>query len=549
MLNKEDTLVQSKLNSAFIHYKTQQYGLALEKLKEVTEEYPSQQYLKSLYFQWKILATYKPDHLIEKLRILNQIILYEPSLEKRQKAQKQSQNIILKLRTNEVDSLIKENHLIALNQWLIFASAKNLMKEKKFRKALDYFQKLLIQTKDNSPLEKAAHQYIQALTTRTRVRPQRIGAILPLTGSYQRIGERCLNGLQLGLGLHDTNPSEFELVVMDSKGHPQLIRETVKDLVLNHQVIGLVGGIVSQVATNLAEVSQDFMTPSILLAQKSELTKDKPFIFQNSINNKHIIQHLVDYLMDQQGHKDFAILYPNDRFGVEYSNLFWDYVSSKGGKVKGAQTYKQGETDFSNPIKRLTGLYYVTDRDEKYREKLKNWFSKKRSYRSNKQLRNLLPPVVDFTALFIPDSIKSLHHIAPYLAFHDIKGVTLVGTSIWNSNKILQHDLEQIENIIFADALITKHPQFKESSFYQDFKIIFGYAPSLFEFLSYQSALALRQVIVSGSDSREELQENLSKLRSFESPIGSITISKNREFIYPITNFSIKEKAIISLNP
>ena len=538
----------SKLNIALTYYKQQKFNLALEKLKEINLEHSLEEYLKSLYFQWKIVATHQSQESVKKLEILNQVILNEMSLEKKKKAQTRAQSIIKTLRFSETESLIKKNQLTTLNKWLIFHSAQYLVKEKKFKKALVYFQKLLLQTKDNSSLEKTAHQYIQALTTRTKVKPKRVGAILPLSGSHKRIGERCLNGLQLGLGLHDTKPSDFELVVMDSKGRPQFIRETVKELLVDHQVIGLVGGLASQVAITLSETAQDFMIPSILLSQKSQLTKDKPFIFQNSINNKHIVQHLVDYLMEE-GHKDFAILYPNDRFGVQYSNLFWDYISSKGGNIKGAQIYKQGETDFNNPIKRLTGLYYVKDRDEEYREKLKNWFSKKRSYRNNKQLRNLLPPAVDFTVLFIPDSIKSLHHITPYLAFHDIKGVTLAGTSIWNSNKIVEYDKNQIENIIFADALITKHPQFKESSFYQDFKSTFGYTPSLFEFLSYQSGLALRQVIVSGSDSREELQENLSRLRNLESPIGNIKISKSREFIYPITNFSIKDKAIVSLDP
>ena len=547
-MNKKDTLSLSKYNIALTYYKKNQYNLALDKLREIQPEHSLKEYLKGLYFQWTIVSTHKPRQPIEKLKILNQVILHEISLEKKKKAQARAQKIIQTLKERKLESLIKEKELEALNEQLVFYFAKGLVKEKKFRKALDYFQELLVRSKDNSSLQKISQQYVQALKTRTKVQPRRIGAVLPLSGSYQKIGERCLKGLQLGLGIYDIEPSNFELVVKDSKGRPQLIREEVKDLLLSQQVIGLVGGVTSQVATVLSETAQDFMIPSILLSQKSQLTKDKPFIFQNSVNNKHIVYHLVDYLMDQEDHKNFAILYPNDRFGVEYSNLFWDYISSKGGNIKGAQTYKQGETDFSNSVKRLVGLYYVSDRDEEYREKLKIWFSKKRPYRNDKQIRSLLPPSIDFTALFIPDSIKSLQKIAPYLAFHDIEGVTLAGTSIWNSSQILKNDLK-VENVIFSDALITKHPQFKESAFYSTFKSTFGYAPSLFEFLSYQSALALRQVIVSGSDSREELQEKFSQLKSLESPIGDVKISKNREFIYPITNFSIKDNKIISLNP
>ena len=528
-----------------------QYDSALKKLEEITDEFPSKQYLKALYFQWKILTTYKKDSNIfeKKLRVLDQIISYENVLEKKRIAEKRAKKIIDNLSLNEINSLNEDDNWTSLKKWILFSSAKNFIKGKDFEKALDYFQKLLIHTQGESALEKKAHQYIQALKARTKSYPQRIGAILPLTGPHKRIGERCLKGLQLGLGMYDDKPSEFELFIIDSKGHPQSAEENIKNLVLKQKVIGLVGGVVSAVAVKLAQLSQKFMLPSILLSQKSDLTKNTSFVFQNSINNKYTIEHLIDYLMDEKDHKNFAILYPNDQFGVEYSNLFWNYVSSKGGEIKGAQTYKRGVTDFNDPIKRLTGLYYIEDRDEEYRDKLKNWFSKKRNYRSNKQLKSLLPPTLNFTVLFIPDSIKSLHNITPYLALHEIEEITLVGTGIWNSNQILKSKAKQLDQIVFADALITKHPQFKKSSFYKHFESVFGYTPSLFEFLSYQSALALRQGISSGSESREELQKNLSQLKTLKSPIGEINISKNREFIYPITNFGIKDKSIISLNP
>ena len=158
-----------------------------------------------------------------------------------------------------------------------------------------------------------------------------IGAVLPLTGVHERIGTRCLNGLQLGLGLYDEKPSDFQLVVVDSKASSHFVRESMREIVFQHKAIGVVGGVVSQVASALSEFAQDFMIPIISLSQKSNLTHQKPFVFQNAVTAKYVIQSLVDVLMDKQGHENFAILYPNDPFGVGYANLFWDYVVSKGG--------------------------------------------------------------------------------------------------------------------------------------------------------------------------------------------------------------------------
>ena len=522
---------------------------ALEKLREISEEHPSEIQLKSLYLQWKLLKNRKMKNHQEQLYILSQMILHHSSLDKKQKARDIAMSLIQNLNNTEIQKLQKDDRLSYVHDLLLFKTAQNLVKNKKFREALAQFKELLSYTHQNTQLEEKVQQYIQALKARTQVNLKTIGAILPLTGDHERIGVRCLNGLQLGLGLYDENPSDFQLAVVDSKGSSHFIRESMREVVFQHKAIGIVGGVVSQVADSLSSLAQDFMIPTVLLSQKSNLTHQKPFVFQNAVSTRYIIQSLVNTLIDKQGHNNFAILYPNDPFGVGYANLFWDYVIAKGGHIVGAQTYKPDEVDFNDSIRRLTGTYYFEDRDEEYKEKLQSWFSKKRPKRSQKQLKNLLPPVVNFSVLFIPDSIKALHHIAPYMSFQNIEGVTFAGPGLWNSPRLLKQKKEQIEGALFSDALIVSHPQFKTSEFFIKFKEVFKYDPGLFEFLSYQSALALRQVILSGKESREDLKEGLAQLRHLDSPIGRIQITERREFVYPITNFSVKNKQIVNLGP
>ena len=546
---QSSTLPYAQFYVALALYKMRDFKGALEKLKEISEEHPSEIQLKSLYLQWKLLKNRKIKDHQEQLYILNQMIRYDSSLDKKQKARDIAISIIQNLNNAEIQKLRKDDHLSYIYDLLLFKTAQNLVKDKKFRKALAQFKELLNYTHQNTQLEERVQQYIQALTARTKVNVKTIGAILPLTGDHERIGVRCLNGLQLGLGLYDENPSDFQLAVVDSKGSSHFIRESMREIVFQHKAIGIIGGVVSQVADSLSSLAQDFMIPIVLLSQKSNLTHQKPFVFQNAVSTRYIIQSLVNTLIDEQGHKNFSILYPNDPFGVGYANLFWDYVVAKGGHIVGVQTYKPGEVDFNDSIKRLTGTYYFEDRDEEYREKLQSWFSKKRPKRSQKQLKNLLPPVVDFSVLFIPDSIKALHHIAPYMSFQNIEGVTFAGPGLWNSPRLLRQKKEQVEGAVFSDALIVSHPQFKTSEFFIKFKEVFKYDPGLFEFLSYQSALALRQVILSGKESREDLKEGLTQLKNLDSPIGQIQISEKREFVYPITNFSVKNKQIVNLGP
>lgn len=548
-LLQSSTLPYAQFYTALTLYKMKDFQKALEKLKTISEEHPSDIQLKNLYLQWKLLNVQKRKDYREQLYVLSQMVRHHSSLDKKQKARDIAISIIQDLSDSEVQKLQEGDRFSDIYDLLLFKTAQSLIKDKKFRKALSQFKELLSYTDQNAQMEERVQQYIQALAARTQVNVKTIGAVLPLTGPHKRIGTRCLNGLQMGLGLYDEQPSNFQLAVVDSKGSSHFIQESMREIVFQHKAIGVVGGVVSQVADSLSRLAQAFMIPLIVLSQKSNLTYQKPFVFQNAVSSRYVIQSLVNTLMDKQGHKNFAILYPNDPFGVGYTNLFWDYVDSKGGNIVGVQTYKPGEVDFNDSVRRLTGTYYFEDRDEEYREKLQQWFSKKRPKRNQKQLKNLLPPVVDFSVLFIPDSIKTLHHIAPYMSFQNIKGVTLAGPGLWNSTRLLKQKKEQIEGAVFADALIVSHPQFKKSSFFTKFKEIFKYDPSLFEFLSYQSALALRQVISSGKESREDLQEGLAQLKKLNSPIGQIQISKNREFIYPITNFSVKNKQIVNLSP
>jgi hypothetical protein len=59
----------------------------------------------------------------------------------------------------------------------------------------------------------------------------------------------------------------------------------------------------------------------------------------------------------------FAILYPDETYGVTFMNLFWDRLIENGGKVVGLEAYNPEHTDFADPIKKLVGLYYKIPED------------------------------------------------------------------------------------------------------------------------------------------------------------------------------------------
>ena len=450
-------------------------------------------------------------------------------------------HLIFNMNEKDLLDVKSEDFIEPVKDLVFFRTGKILFYREKFKRSYRFFKKFL-RFSTESILEEKALKYIQAIESRKKVNRKHIGAVLPLSGPSANIGKRSLKGLKMAFGFHTDESHSFQLVVLDSQGQPDKARKAVQTLVTKHHVIAIVGGVLSRTATALAEETQNFGVPAILMSQKSKLTQTGRYVFQNGLTASSISNQLTEFLINQLKIKRFAILYPNDPYGVNYATAFWSEVEKKGGKIMGAQFYKPGETDFNGPIRRLVGTYYLKDRIKEYKEKLKQWYLKK-SYLSKERTpppENILPPVVDFEVLFIPDSIKVLSLIAPHIAYNDIKNIKLAGPTLWNQENFLKKHSKYIDNIIFPDPGLSAK-KFTQTDFYKQFTRVFTHKPGLFEVLAYESALVLRQIIASGADTRSELREDLENLKNFYGPMGKIIISKEREFLRPLQIFKMED--------
>lgn len=395
-----------------------------------------------------------------------------------------------------------------------------------------------------------AEQYLSQLQARYTVEGKNVGVVLPLSGKTARIGERTLNGIQLAFGSFESKPSPYVIAVVDSEGAPDTARRGVDRLVNEDHVVAILGSVMSKTAQAVATRANELGVPSIGLSQKAGLTDIGPLVFRSAMTSEMLVRSLVDMAMNKMGIRRFATFYPNDAYGVEFTNLFWDEVLSRGGEIRAAQSYTSNENDFRDPVKKLLGTYYMDDRAEEYRGLLKA-HNKKLAQRSSRQSgeTSVLPPVVDFEAIFIPDSAKAVGQIAPMLAYNDMpSSVRLLGTNIWNQPDFVRRGDRYVENSIFVDALLAQDPAFKESSFFKKFVATFGYEPGLFEVQAYDAAIALRQVLDRGANDRNTVADGLKRLETFNGAFGKITMSPQREFLRPIYELTVQNKKIIPVS-
>ncbi|HWU42770.1 MAG TPA: penicillin-binding protein activator, partial [Bdellovibrio sp.] len=304
-----------------------------------------------------------------------------------------------------------------------------------------------------SDLATKSQEIIAQLDASKSVSAKTVGVVLPLSGKNAPVGQRALRGLEMGLGLHQPG-SNFKLAVMDSEGNPDSARRGVERLVKEDNVIAIVGSLLSKTAPAVAAKSDELGVPSIALSQRSGITEIGPTVFRNSLTSEMQVRFLVRAAMEDMGMKKFAILYPNDPYGVEFANIFWDEVLARGGEITATQTYSTKETDFRLVIQRLVGTYYGEGRQEEFNIRLKEMqkADKKRSAR-NENLETILPPITDFDGIFIPDSAKSLGQIAAMLAFNDVRGVKLLGTNLWNTSATAKRAGNFVNNLMFVDSL------------------------------------------------------------------------------------------------
>lgn len=406
----------------------------------------------------------------------------------------------------------------------------------------------VVQLAPGTDLATEAQKYISQIEARRRVDPLVVGAVLPLSGRQSAVAYKTLRGLELGLGVTGRNTSNLKLAVMDSEGHPDTARRGVERLVVEDSAVAIVGDIISRTSEVVAQKSEELGIPNIGLSQRAGLTQIGTYIFRNALTSESQVKELVRVAMEVRGMKRFAILFPNDAYGTEYANIFWDEVLARGGEIVAAQTYAPDEKDFNQVIRRLVGTFYLEDRTEEYGVLLKNWYAQQKTMSSRTEVPDdILTPVIRFDGIFIPDGVKALGQISSMLTYNDISATKLLGTNLWNTKEVVERGAKLSEGALFVDAASSVDQSYQNTDFFREYKATYGEDPSVFEAQAYDTGLVLRRILTSGVSSRSELRSELEGIGSFTGSVGSIKVDDKREFSRPLTVMTIADGQITPL--
>jgi ABC-type branched-subunit amino acid transport system substrate-binding protein len=352
-----------------------------------------------------------------------------------------------------------------------------------------------------------------------------VGVLLPMKGKFAKFGARTLQGIELAFGIfnHQDPDSKVTLAVEDSGEETESTLRALDRLVTRHHVVAVIGPLLSKGIDQVTARAEALGVPMLSLARHVGSPGD--YVFQAGLTLRMQTREIARYAVEKLGAKRFAIVYPRDKVGEEGMQRFWDAVEGLGGTVTGVESYNPGETDFRQPIDRLSGLYYTEARARELEEltKLRTLNNIKRRTRKTEQFFSL-KPIIDYDAVFIPEEPKVTGQILPTFAYRDVDQVKFLGTSAWNSPELSSRALQTADRVFFPDAFFPEDNSSQTRRYVEKYRSTFNMEPTAMDALAYDAARVLDSILAKDSElTRTDLKERIKDIKRFPGVTGTLS--------------------------
>ncbi len=464
-------------------FKNKKYEKALNKASQILKNACSKKkYLKTL----EIIG----DIFVQREEILNGFHFYAEASEKSED-KKNKTRILYKIASvtsqknpEQIISLVSNLSAAHLQGDILYETGLKKFKDGKDKESLVILKKFTSSFKEHDQIPHA-RSIMKIIQERYAFHSDRIGVLLPLSGYYMGAGERALNALILAIEtVNKSNPKNpFRLIIKDTESDPQSAIKGVRELEAQ-KVACIIGPMVTAQQAGLE--SNKMQIPMVTMTQKPDIPKIGAYIFRNWFTPNMQVETGIIYFIEELGLTNFAILYPDEKYGRAFKKAFEEIVPYHDGKITDKISYDPGDTDFSRQIKTL--IYGYEKRNEKGR-----FVDIKEN--EIKERNKIYKAKVDFDVLFIPDSPTMVGMIAPQLRYYDIDRIMLMGTNLWHSDKLLELAKNYVQEAVFPDGF----DQEKESPQVQNFVSAFEKSnesfPEYIEAVAYDTALLVMNAL------------------------------------------------------
>ncbi len=417
---------------------------------------------------------------------------------------------------------------------LYYGIAKNYLRQDMFEQAKAAAMSLVRSSPEQVWVD-IGREILEKANNELSVKPNVIGCLLPLSGPFAIYGQELLNGIELGMDLFNSEAGDnkLELAIEDTFGKERETVMALQNLVLKDNVIAVIGPLVSKPALAAARKAQELGVPIITFTQREGITQEGDMVFRNFMTPSKEVDSVLERVSGSLELKSFAVLYPDNRYGHFFMNLFWDKVEELGGSITAVESYEPDETDFATQIKKMVGLYYPRPEPlVQFLQALK--FPQYEVEGAEIDLSSLKEPdpIVDFDAVFIPDNSEHIALIAPQFPFHNVFDIRLLGTSLWQSPQLVEMAGDYLQGAIFPSGFFPQSENESVKKFMALYEENFESAPGILAATGYDTIRVLKTLLSQQSiRTRKQLQKALLSPHNFDGVTGQISFDSSGEVV------------------
>ncbi|MBI5042351.1 MAG: penicillin-binding protein activator [Nitrospirae bacterium] len=384
-----------------------------------------------------------------------------------------------------------------------------------------------------------ANRLLKEIKEKPKIGRLKIGAILPLTGRLSTFGKDIQDGINLAISEHNEKKGEepIMLIIKDSEGVPEKAVKSMEELANVDKVMAVIGPVsnkeVEAAAKGLDTLEMPAITPS---AYAINLPKMSKYLFRNALTNELQAKAVVEYAINKLNLKRFVVIHPDDAYGTELKDFFTKEVVRLNGEIIHIETFGLEDVDFGGQMERIKEADL-----KKY-----GTFETTMSQKEEGKVVTVYKP--GFDAVFIPAEYNKIVLIAPQLALHDIKGVTMLGTNGWNSNDLIQLGERYVDGSIFVDSFFIDSPRPIVKDFVKRYRFKYEADPTFLSAQAYDTAKILIKIFKEGAANSKDVNEALFKIKDFDGVTGRTSFDQDGEVQKNLFMIKVRRNKFIEVN-
>ena len=345
-----------------------------------------------------------------------------------------------------------------------------------------------------------------------------VAVLLPLSDAkYSAIGRQLKEAFEHG---YQAEKGEARLVFIESGAGPEEGVAALERAVFEEGALLAVGPLLSPQTEPMVEAAEALRIPLVSLSQALEDLDDLEWTVQAMVTRGDQVDALVEQVMERDGMDAFAVFAPANSYGEQATALFRESVEARGGALTVTGTYDPASTSLIPAAKELGRKDYGS-RGVEFAK-----LRKEAEERGGNPDRVVLPPVLDFDALFLPENAARVPIACAALAYEEFPmgdfqptkespRIPLLGLNGWNNDKLVTTGGPYTRGGIFVDAFAVPGEEAPwtlgpgAAAFVAEYRDSHGRTPKALEAITSDAGRLVAAAVNIGADDRLAMREAL----------------------------------------